>query len=376
MGKGHKQRLLLRAAAIIAVAAPLVVTGSLIRGFTKTRHADISVEVTKMTPTSLQLPVEGQLPALSGATTWLNSQPLTPAGLRGKVVLVDFGTYTCINWQRQLPYVRAWAAKYKDRGLVVLGVHTPEFGFEKNLDNVRHFIKEMRVEYPVAVDNDYAIWNAFNNEYWPTLYFVDAQGRIRHHEFGEGEYEESEVIIQQLLAEAGNKNVPDDFVSVDGRGAEAAADWEDLKSAENYVGFQRTENFASAGGPVPGKSHVYAAPARLALNHWSLSGDWTMDKGDILLNKATGRIVYRFHARDLHLVMGPAAAGRSVRFRVLIDGKPPGPAHGSDVDSEGNGAVSEQRMYQLVRQPKPIVDRQFEIEFLDPGVQAFSFTFG
>jgi thiol-disulfide isomerase/thioredoxin len=376
MRKARRHRRFLAVAAITVAAVPLVVAGSLGWQPRNVTHANVSVEVRQMTPASVQLPVQGQLASLGGATTWLNSQPLTPAGLRGKVVLIDFETYTCINWQRQLPYVRAWAAKYKDHGLIVLGVHTPEFEFEKNLDNVRRFTKAMRVEYPVAVDNDYSIWNAFNNEHWPALYFVDAQGHIRHHQFGEGEYEESEVIIQQLLAEAGSKTLPTDLVSIDARGAEAAADWNDLKSAENYVGYQRTENFASPGGPVPGKSRVYAARMPLALNHWSLSGDWTMDKGDILLNKAGGRILYRFHARDLHLVMGPASPGTSVRFRVLVDGKPPGPAHGSDVDSEGNGTVGEQRMYQLIRQPKPIVDRQFEIEFLDPGVQAFSFTFG
>jgi len=321
-------------------------------------------------------PVEGDLPPLGGATEWLNSQPLTATGLRGKVVLIDFWTYTCINWLRSLPYVRAWAEKYKDQGLVVIGVHAPEFAFEANAENVRRAAQALRVDYPVAIDNDYAIWRAFNNEYWPALYLVDAQGRIRHHHFGEGDYEESEMIIQRLLAEAGVGGIARELVSVGGRGAEAGADWNSLKSPENYVGQERTQNFASPGGAALGTRRVYAVPARLRLNHWALSGDWTMEKQAAVLNKPNGRIAYRFHARDLHLVMGPAARGTSVRFRVLIDGRPPGAAHGIDVDDQGNGTVTEQRLYQLIRQPKPIADRQFEIEFLDPGVEAFAFTFG
>jgi thiol-disulfide isomerase/thioredoxin len=323
-----------------------------------------------------RLPVEGELPSLGSATEWLNSQPLTTAALRGKVVLIDFWTYTCINWLRSLPYVRAWAEKYKDQGLVVIGVHTPEFAFERDVDNVRRAAKDMRVDYPVAIDNDYAIWRAFNNSYWPALYFVDAQGNIRHHQFGEGEYEESEMILQQLLEEAGNGGIGHELVSVDARGAEAAADWGSLKSPENYVGYERTENFASPGGAVLDKRRVYAVPARLRLNQWALSGDWTVQKQATVLNKVNGRIAYRFHARDLHLVMGPAAPGTSVRFRVLIDGQSPGAAHGIDVDEQGNGKVTEQRRYQLIRQPKPIADRLFEIEFLDLGVEAFAFTFG
>ncbi len=301
---------------------------------------------------------------------------MTAAGLRGKVVLIDFWTYSCINWRRSLPYVRAWADKYKDQGLVVIGVHAPEFAFEKNVDNVRRAAKEVRVDYPIAIDSDHAIWRAFDNQYWPALYFVDAQGRIRHHQFGEGEYEQSEKIIQQLLAEAGSSGIGHELVSVDARGVEAAADWGSLKSPENYVGYERTENFASPGGAVLDKPRVYAAPARLRLNHWALSGDWTVEKQATVLNKANGRIAYRFHARDLHLVMGPAARGTSVRFRVLIDGQPPGAAHGIDVDDQGNGTVAEPRLYQLIRQPKPVADRQFEIEFLDSGVEAFAFTFG
>jgi thiol-disulfide isomerase/thioredoxin len=325
---------------------------------------------------TMRLPVEGEMPSLGGVTEWLNSQPLTSAGLRGKVVLVDFWTYTCINWRRTLPYVRAWAEKYNDHGLVVIGVHSPEFAFEKNVDNVRWAVKDMKIDYPIAIDSDHTIWRAFNNEYWPALYFVDAKGHIRHHQFGEGEYEQSEIIVQQLLADAGIGGIGRDPVSVDPRGAEVAADWGSLKSSENYVGYDRTENFSSPGGAVRNKRHVYDVPARLELNHWALSGDWTAEKQVIVLNQANGRIAYRFHARDLHLVMGPAARGTSVRFRVLIDGRPPGAAHGTDADDQGNGTVREQRMYQLIRQSEPIADRQFEIEFLDPGVEAFSFTFG
>jgi thiol-disulfide isomerase/thioredoxin len=334
------------------------------------------IEVQQMASTAIRLPIEGAMPDFGGATEWLNSQPLAAAGLRGKVVLVDFWTYSCINWRRQLPYVRAWSEKYKNQGLVVIGVHAPEFGFERNIDNVRRAAKEIRVDYPIVVDNDYAIWQSFGNAYWPALYFVDAQGRIRHHQFGEGEYQQSEKIIQQLLAEAGNAGIDHELVSVDGIGAEAAADWSNLRSQENYVGYERTESFVSPGGATFDKRHIYADPAQLKLNQWALSGDWTMQKQSIVLNKANGRIVYRFHARDLHLVMGPATRGKSVRFRVSIDGHPPGAAHGVDVDDQGYGSVMEPRMYQLIRQQGPVVDRQFEIEFLDSGAEAFSFTFG
>jgi len=329
-----------------------------------------------MAPTAVQVPLEGELPSLGGATAWLNSPPLTPAGLRGKVVLVDFWTYSCINWRRTLPYLRAWAEKYKDQGLVVIGVHSPEFAFEKTVDNVRWAANDMRIDYPIAVDSDHVIWRAFNNEYWPALYFVDARGNIRHHQFGEGEYQESEIVIQQLLTEEGLVGVSHELVSVNARGAEAPADWESLKSSENYVGYERTEDFASPGGAVLDKRRVYAFPALLRLNYWALSGAWTVEKQSTVLNAPNGKIAYRFHARDLHLVMGPAAPGTSVRFRVFIDGQPPGAAHGIDVDSQGNGTVTEPRMYQLIRQPKPIVDREFEIEFLDSGVEAFVFTFG
>jgi thiol-disulfide isomerase/thioredoxin len=316
------------------------------------------------------------MPDLGGATEWLNSPPLTTAGLRGKVVLVDFWTYSCINWRRSLPYVRAWAAKYKDQGLVVIGVHTPEFEFEKNSSNVRRAVREMRIDYPVAVDSDRTIWNAFRNDYWPALYFIDAQGRIRHHVFGEGEYAESETVIQRLLVEAGQRNIDQGLVSVTASGAEGSADWESLKSAENYVGYERTENFVSRDGTIEDRSHRYVAPGRLWLNHWALSGEWTVGRQSIVLNRSNGIILYRFHARDLHVVMGPGARGTPVRFRVLIDGQPPGNGHGEDVDEQGYGAAAEPRMYQLIRQQKPVAERQFEIEFLDPGAEVFSLTFG
>jgi thiol-disulfide isomerase/thioredoxin len=339
-------------------------------------HAEDRGMLQSTTPAEIQLPIQGDLPSLGSATEWLNSPPLTAAGLRGKVVLVNFWTYSCINSLRQLPYVRAWAKKYRDQGLVVIGVHAPEFGFEENVDNVRQALKDVKVAYPIAIDNNHAIWNAFDNQYWPALYFVDAQGHVRHQQFGEGHYEQSELIIQQLLAEAGAKSIDHALASVDATGAEAAADWDDLHSQENYVGYERTENFVSPEGAASDSHRVYTAPAQLELDHWALSGDWTMGKQATVLNEAGGRIVYRFHARDLHLVMGPVARGRPLRFRVLIDGKPPGAAHGTDVDAQGNGTLTEQRMYQLIRQPKPIVDRQFEIEFIDPGVETFAFTFG
>jgi len=324
---------------------------------------------------SAQLPVEGELPSLAGATGWLNSPPLTPTGLHGKVTLVNFWTYTCINWLRQLPYVRAWAGKYSGQGLVVIGVHTPEFDFEHDHDNVRRAAADMRIDYPVAIDDDYAVWLAFDNHYWPALYFADAQGRIRHHHFGEGEYQQSEMVLQQLLGEAGS-HPGHDLVSPDTSGIEAPADWASLRSPENYTGYERTENFASPGGLVPGQPHSYRVPAELRLNHWALSGDWTADRQPTGLNTAGGQIAYRFHARDLNLVMGPTESGTSVRFQVLLDGQPPGSAHGTDVDDQGRGTVPAQRLYQLIRQPGPVTDRTFEITFLDPGVQAYAFTFG
>jgi len=325
---------------------------------------------------SAALPVEGELPSFGGATGWLNTPPLTPAGLRGKVVLVSFWTYTCINWLRQLPYLRAWAGKYAGHGLVVIGVHTPEFSFEHFGDNVRRAAADMRIDYPVATDNNYAVWSAFGNHYWPALYFADAQGRIRHHYYGEGEYQQSEMVIQQLLTEAGLAGTGRELVQVEARGVEAPADWASLRSPENYTGYARTENFVSPGGPLPGTPHRYTVPAELGLNHWALSGDWTMGEEAATLNAAGGQIACRFHARDLNLVMGPAGPGAATQFRVLIDGVPPGAAHGTDADGEGNGTATEQRLCQLIRQPGPVAGRTFEITFSSPGVQAYAFTFG
>ena len=259
----------------------------------------------------------------------------------------------------------------------MIGVHTPEFAFERSVDNVRRAVRQMRIEYPVVIDNDYAIWRAFNNQYWPALYFIDARGRVRQHQFGEGEYQRSEAAIQRLLAEAGAAGAREgSAVPVAGEGVEAAADWDNLKSPETYVGYDRIQNFASRGGADPDRRRVYAAPARVALNQWALAGEWTIGKQATVLSAPKGRIVHRFHARDLHLVMGPAQQVSAVRFRVSLDGQPPGAAHGLDVNEDGNGTVVEQRLYQLVRQPRPIVDRTFEIEFLDAGVEAFAFTFG
>ena len=316
-----------------------------------------------------------ELVALGRASEWINSTRVTPSSLAGKVVLVDFWTYTCINWLRTLPYIRAWSQQYR-HGLVVIGVHTPEFAFEHSLDNVRRAVRQMQIDYPVVIDNEYSIWRAFNNQYWPAVYLLDGRGRVREHYFGEGEYEQSEKALQRLLTEAGAAGPADGAVSVDAKGIEVAADWSNLKSSENYVGYQRTENFASPGGAELDRRRPYAIPPRLALNQWALAGEWTMGEQATALNSPSGRIAYRFHARDLHLVMGPARPGSSVHFRVSIDGKPPDSAHGLDVDDSGNGTVIEQRLYQLIRQPKPIVDRQFEIEFLDAGVETFAFTFG
>ncbi len=329
-----------------------------------------------MTLPTFQLSTQHELSSLSNASGWLNTKPLKSADLKGKVVLINFCTYSCINWIRTLPYVRSWAAKYQDRGLVVIGVHTPEFGFEQNIENVRSAIKDRKVDYPIALDNDYTIWNAFNNAYWPALYFIDAKGQLRHQQFGEGGYEQSEKIIQQLLAEAGVKDMDQPLASVYGEGAEAAADWNSLQSGENYLGYERTQQFSSPGNARPGRNYSYKAPEKLMLNEWALSGDWKMKKQSIELNTANGRILYRFHARDLHLVMGAGTHTTLVKFRVLIDGKPPAAAHGSDIDEQGYGVLSEHRLYQLIRQPDSIIDRQFEIEFFGSGVEAFAFTFG
>jgi thiol-disulfide isomerase/thioredoxin len=321
------------------------------------------------------LPVEGDLPGFDGATGWLNSAPLATADLQGKVVLVDFWTYTCINWLRTLSYVRAWAQKYAEQGLVVIGVHTPEFSFEQDVDNVREAAEEMAVEYPIALDSDYAIWRAFDNSYWPAVYIADAQGQIRHHQFGEGGYEECERIIQRLVSEAGGRPVGDDLVSVAGEGFEAQADWEDLKSPETYLGYEQAQNFASPGDAELDEPRTYVVPDRLKLNHWALSGDWTIERGASVLNSADGRIAFRFHARDVHLVMGPRSRGTSVPFRVLVDGETPGASHGLDVDEQGRGTLVQQRLYQLIREPRSITDRTLEITFLAP-CEAYAFTFG
>jgi thiol-disulfide isomerase/thioredoxin len=322
------------------------------------------------------LPVEGHLPGFEGATGWLNSTPLAPADLRGKVVLVDFWTYTCINWLRTLGYVRAWATKYEDRGLVVVGVHTPEFPFERDADNVRWAAKNMRVEYPVALDSDYAVWRAFANNYWPAAYIADAEGRIRHHQFGEGGYDECERIIQRLLHEAGGHDNADDLVAVADDGFEAQADWANLETPETYLGYEQAQNFSSPGGADLDDPRAYVVPDALRLNHWALSGDWTVERRASVLQREGGRIAFRFHARDVHLVMGPPARGTSVPFGVLLDGKSPGDAHGLDVDEGGHGTLAQQRLHQLIRQPGSITDRTFEITFLAPGVEAYAFTSG
>jgi thioredoxin family protein/AhpC/TSA family protein len=300
------------------------------------------------------------LPGFDGATGWLNSEPLSAEGLRGKVVLVDFWTYTCINWLRTLGYIRAWWEKYADRGLVVVGVHTPEFPFEHDIDNVREAVKAMSVEWPIPLDNDYAVWRAFDNHYWPAVYIADAEGRIQHRHFGEGGYEECERVVQQLLG------VEDGLVSPTLEGFEVQADWESLESPETYLGAEQAQNFV--GIDVP--------PDNLRLNQWALAGDWTIEGGASVLNAAEGGIAFRFHARDVNLVMGPPARGQSVPFHVRVDGEPPGDARGLDVDEAGRGTLAQQRLYQLIREPGSISDRIFEIEFEAPGAEAYCFTFG
>ncbi|OKO86414.1 cytochrome C biogenesis protein [Bradyrhizobium sp. NAS80.1] len=341
----------------------------------KTAMTGPSMQAKPAGESASDLMVEDLNPSLAGAQQWLNSPPLTFEELKGKVVLVDFWTYSCINCLRSIPYVRAWAEKYRDRGLVVIGVHAPEFAFERNVDNVKNAVASLKIDYPVAIDNDYKIWRSFENQYWPAHYFIDANGKVRHHHFGEGEYAESERVIQTLLSEAGNKNVPSDIVAVKATGAEAASDSAEVQSHETYVGYDRSENFVSPGGVVKDEGHVYAA-GEPQLNDWSLTGNWTVGPERAQLNEPGGSIIYRFHARDLHLVLGPASEGASIRFRITIDGKPPGAAHGLDADADGNGVVTTQRLYQLVRNPDAVTDHTFEIRFLDPGVQAYAFTFG
>jgi hypothetical protein len=322
-----------------------------------------------------QFSARGHLPGFEGATGWLNTPPLTPQALHGKVVLVDFWTYTCINWLRTLAYVRAWWEKYRDRGLVVVGVHTPEFPFEREIDNVREAAKAMRVEYPIALDSDYEVWRAFNNMYWPAVYVADAEGRIRHYQFGEGMYDEGEWAVQELLREAEAEGIGDDLVSVEPEGFEVQADWASLQSPETYLGYEQAQNFASPGGAELDEPRTYVAPDSLRLNHWALAGDWTIERGASVLDRADGRIAFRFHARDVHLVMAPRARGTTVPFGVLLDGEAPGDAHGLDIDEQGHGTLGQPRLYQLIR-GGAVTDRTFEIAFLEPGVEAYVFTFG
>jgi thiol-disulfide isomerase/thioredoxin len=309
------------------------------------------------------------MPAFGEATEWLNSEPLGPAELRGRVVLVNFWTWTCINWLRQEPYVRAWSRAYGEDGLVVIGVHTPEFAFEHDIDGVRQATKERAVDYPVVVDNDYEVWSAFDNHYWPALYFVDADGLIRDQHFGEGRYEQSEQVIQRLLG------VERELVSVRGRGVEAEADWDQLRTPETYLGYERSENFASPDGSAFDERRAYELPERLRFKHWALAGEWTIGRENVVLDQAGGSIAYRFHARDAHLVLS-SGAREPIPFRVLLDGEAPGPSHGLDVGEDGSGALREGRLYQLVRVHDAVRERTLEITFLEPGAEAYVFTFG
>jgi thiol-disulfide isomerase/thioredoxin len=324
----------------------------------------------------LALPVEGRLGSFDGATGWLNSDPLTPEGLRGRIVLVDFWTYTCVNWLRTLPHVRGWAAKYRDAGLSVVGVHTPEFGFERNVDNIVAQSRAFGVEYPIAIDSDYGVWRAFDNHFWPAIYIADGEGRLRYHHFGEGEYAGTEMMIQQLLMDAGVADVDQDLVDAEPVGLEVAADWRTLQSPETYTGYGQSTGFAQEDAARFDAPQVYGAPPRLPLNYWGLSGRWTVTRHAAVLEESGGRIAFRFHARDVNLVMGPASAGASVPFRVFIDGQAAEDVHGTDVASDGSGLVKDQRTYQLIRQTGSISDRLFEIEFLGAGIEAYCFTFG
>jgi len=338
------------------------------------RASDTSTVASVASPSSRSLPAGDRLPPLDGATDWLNVA--AAPDLHGRVVLVNFWTYSCINSLRQIPHVRAWADKYRDQGLTVIGVHAPEFDFERDIGNVHHAAAQLGVDYPVAIDNRRRIWDALENQYWPALYFVDAAGRIRHVEVGEGDYAKAERIIQQLLREAGATGLDDALAPVHAAGAQAPADWADLRSPESYLGHARAERLISPGGIRRDREHAYAAPPRLGLNQWALAGTWKMGPQATVAYSPGAHIAYRFHARDLHLVMAPPPGHASVRFRVTLERRPPGDAHGVDVDADGYGVVTEARMYQLIRQPMPIVDRHFEIEFLDPGVQVFAITFG
>ncbi len=322
------------------------------------------------------LPVKGHMPGFAGTNDWLNSKPLSPTDLHGKVVLVDFWTFTCINWLRTLPALRAWNDAYAKHGLVTIGVHTPEFQVEHDIANVRRAAREMRVEYPIAIDNDYEVWDAFANQYWPAIYLADAEGRIRHTHFGEGGEERTEHVIRRLLTDAGATGLPESPVPYTAEGIEIPGDSHDLRSGETYVGLARSTGFASPEGASFNESRAYTLPPRLYLNEWGLDGNWTIGREEAVTNEPNGRIAFRFHARDLNLILEPPASGTSARFRVTIDGEPPHGAHGLDVDEKGDGIVSETRLHQLIRQHGSITDRQCEIEFLDPGVSALCFTFG
>jgi len=322
------------------------------------------------------LPVEGQLPPFDGATGWLNSDPLMPEGLRGRVVLVDFWTYTCINWLRTLPYLRSWAAKYTSHGLTIVGVHTPEFGFERNVDNIVPRAREFGVEYPIAIDSDYGVWRAFANHFWPAVYIADAEGRLRYHHFGEGEYAMTETAIQQLLVESGSSGFDPELVAVDPQGFEVAADWRTLRSPETYLAAGRGLGFASPDDRWDGIAHDYPEPPQLRLNEWALTGNWTLAQHAAVVNETGGRISFRFHARDVNLVMGPARPATSVPYRVRLDGEAPAAAAGFDIDADGSGALADQRLHQLIRRPDRVEESIVEIEFLDAGAEAYCFTFG
>jgi cytochrome c biogenesis protein CcdA/thiol-disulfide isomerase/thioredoxin len=381
-------RRVLGAAVIIGVVAialgwdtNLLAKFSFVNTATAEEHLIHALGAPKLAPTNASaaepvLPDEGPMPELSGAIAWLNSPPLTREQLRGKVVVIDFWTYSCINCLRALPYTEGWYAKYKDAGLVVIGVHTPEFAFEKERSNVEQAVRDLKITYPVAIDSNYKIWQAFNNEYWPAHYFIDGKGRIRHHHFGEGEYDESERVIQELLRENGAKSLADGTINVTANGAEAAPDLQDTRSPETYIGYKRAEHFASAQLFAQDTRMAYTPQPRLTLNQWALGGTWKVGPESAVLDSAPGKIVFRFHARDLHLVLGPTKNGKAIRFKVTLDGTAPGDDHGSDADAAGAGTVQGHRLYQLIRQNGAVEDRTFEIEFLDPGVQAFAFTFG
>jgi thiol-disulfide isomerase/thioredoxin len=322
------------------------------------------------------LPVEGHLAPFTGATGWLNSPPLTPDGLRGRVVLVDFWTYTCINWLRTLPYLREWHARYAAKGLTIVGAHTPEFDFEHDVDNIVKQAAALGVTWPIAIDSNYGVWRAYSNHFWPAVYLADADGRIRFHHFGEGEYAMTEMVIQQLLEDTGATGLADGLASVDPQGLEVSADFRSLRSPETYLGYVQASGFNAPDGLREDRSHAYGEPSRLWLNTWSPIGQWTITDKAAVGDAAGGRIAFRFQGRDVNLVMGPTTKGTPIRFRVSLDGQPATAAHGTDVGADGSGTVVDQKTYQLIRQPGQIAERTFEIEFLDPGIQALCFTFG